>query len=81
MLRNETLLCFSSSTCPTVYVNKHLSCLTYERVPSKGRNYVGTRNFRFEITLNNIKISTISYPYFGNFNIDCLPYLSTCDLK
>ena len=22
-----------------VYVNKHLSCLTYGRVPTKGRNY------------------------------------------
>ena len=46
MLKNKTLLCISYSTCPTVYVNKHLSCLTYGRVPTKGRNYVGTRNLR-----------------------------------
>ena len=54
MLRNETLLCFSSSTCPTVYVNKHLSCLTYEREPTKGRNYVGTRNLRIRATENGL---------------------------
>ena len=44
MLENETFLYISYSTCPTVYVNTHLSCLTYGRVPTKGRNYVGTRN-------------------------------------
>ena len=27
------------STCPTVYVNKRLSCPTYGRVLAKGRNY------------------------------------------
>ena len=39
MLKNKTLFCIC--TCPTVYVNTHLSCLT------KGRNYFGTRNSRF----------------------------------
>ena len=48
MLKNKTLLCISYSTCPTVYVNRHLSCLTYGRVPTKGRNYVRTRNLRIE---------------------------------
>ena len=46
MLENETFLYISYSTCPTVYVNTHLSCLIYGRVPTKGRNYVGTRNLR-----------------------------------
>ena len=45
MLKNKTLLCTSYSTCP-VYVNKHLSCLTYGRLPTKGRNNVGARNLR-----------------------------------
>ena len=48
MLKNKTVLCISYSTCPTVYVNKHLSCLTYGRVPTKGRNYVGNRNLRID---------------------------------
>ena len=46
MLKNKTLLCISYSTCPIVYVNKHLSYLTYGRVSTKGRNSVGTRNLR-----------------------------------
>ena len=48
MLKNKTILCISLSTCPTVHVNKHLSCFTYGRVPTKGRNYDGTRNLRIE---------------------------------
>ena len=44
------LMCISYSTCPTVYVNKHLSSLTYGRVPTKGRNYFGTRNLRISIS-------------------------------
>ena len=44
--KNNSLLCISCSTYLTVYVNKHLSCLTYGRVQTKGRNYVGTRNLR-----------------------------------
>ena len=47
--KNNTLLCISCSTCPTVYVNKHLSYLTYGRVQTKGRNYVGTRNLRIGV--------------------------------
>ena len=31
------------STCPIVYANKHLSCLTYGRVPTKRNNYVGKK--------------------------------------
>ena len=46
MLKIKTSLCTSYSTCPTVHVKKHLSCLTYGRVPTKRRNYVETRNFR-----------------------------------
>ena len=34
MLKNKTSLCISYITCPTVYVIKHLSCHTYERVPT-----------------------------------------------
>ena len=30
------LLCISSSICPTINENTHLSCLTYGRAPSKG---------------------------------------------
>ena len=41
MLENLTFLNISYSTCPTVNVNTHLSCLIYGRVPTKGRNYVG----------------------------------------
>ena len=29
-------------------VNKHLSCLIYRRVPTKGGNNVGTRNLHFQ---------------------------------
>ena len=50
------LLCTSYSTCPTVYVNKNLSCLTYGRVLTKGRNYVGTRNFRIAYQLHGDRI-------------------------
>ena len=52
MLKYETLLCIPYSTCPTVYVNKHLSCLTYGRVPRDGSNYVGTRNLRIVILIS-----------------------------
>ena len=38
------------STCPTV------SCLTYGKVPTKGRNYVGTRNLRFVCNNRYVKI-------------------------
>ena len=48
MLKKKTLLCISYSTCPTFYVNKHLSCLINGRVPTKGRNYVRTRNLRID---------------------------------
>lgn len=41
MLKKLTLLCILYSTCPRVYVNKHLLCPTYGRVPTKGYNYVG----------------------------------------
>ena len=55
MLKDKSLLCISYSTCPTVYVNKHLSCLTYGKVPTKGRNYVGTRNLRVFLFFFNRK--------------------------
>ena len=38
----------------TVYVNKHLSCHTYGRVPTKGCNYIGT------YVLNSLYIYRIS---------------------
>ena len=59
MLKIKTLLCISYSTCPTVYFNKHLSCLTYGRVPTKGRNYIGTRNLRIELRWRVFSISSI----------------------
>ena len=42
MLKDKTALCTLYSSCPTVYVNIHPSCLTYERLPTKGRKYVKT---------------------------------------
>ena len=42
MLKNKTLLNISHSTCPTVYVNKHVSLTEALRVPTKGYNYGGT---------------------------------------
>ena len=42
MLKYKTELCIPYSSCPTVYVNIHLSCLTYGRIPTKGRKYVKT---------------------------------------
>ena len=30
--------------CPTIHINKQLSCLTYGRVSTKGSNYARTRN-------------------------------------
>ena len=42
------LLCISCSICPTIYVNKHLSRLTYGRAPAKGSNHVVTRNRRIQ---------------------------------
>ena len=57
MLENETFLYISYSTCPTVYVNTHLSCLTYGRVSTKGRYYVGTRNLRIETINESERIS------------------------
>ena len=46
---------------PTVYVNKHFSCLTYGRVPTKGRNYVGTRNLCIMIAFCWISIRKKKY--------------------
>ena len=46
MLKDRTLLCISCSICPNIYVNKHLSRLTYGRVRAKGSNYVVARNRR-----------------------------------
>ena len=40
------LLCISCIIGPTIYVNKHLSRLTYGRAPAKGSNPVVTRNRR-----------------------------------
>ena len=44
--KNRTLLCTSCSICPTIYVNKHLSRLTYGRAPAKGSNPFVTQNRR-----------------------------------
>ena len=46
MSKDRTLICISCSICPTIYVNKHLSRLTYGRAPAKGSNPVVTRNRR-----------------------------------
>ena len=46
MLKDRTLLCILCSICPTMYVNKHLSRLTYGRALAKGSNPVVTRNRR-----------------------------------
>ena len=46
MLKDRTLLCISCIICPTIYVQKHLSRLTYRRAPAKGNNPVVTRNRR-----------------------------------
>ena len=46
MLKVRTLLCILCFICPTIYVNKDLSCLTYGRAPAKGSNPVVTRNRR-----------------------------------
>lgn len=42
MQRNTSLLYISYRTCPTVYVNRHISCLAYDW----GRKYARTRNLR-----------------------------------
>ena len=39
-VKNRTLLCILCSICPTIYVNKHLSRLTYGKAPAKGSNPV-----------------------------------------
>ena len=45
MLKDKTLLlCISCSICPTIYLNKHLSRLTYGRSPAKGSSPIVTRN-------------------------------------
>ena len=73
MLKNKTLLCISYCTCPTVNVNKHLSRLTYGRVPTKGRNYVGTRNLRIVHTsLRQVK--TIMIQYMILYDMKLHPY-------
>ena len=38
----STLQCILCSNCSTIYVNKHLSRLTYGRAPAKGSNLVVT---------------------------------------
>ena len=37
-IKYSTLQCILCSNCPTIYVNKHLSRLTYGRAPAKGSN-------------------------------------------
>ena len=54
MLKDRTLLCISYSICPTIYVNKHLSRLTYGRAPAKGSNPVVTRNRRIGLPIPKI---------------------------
>ena len=70
MLKHYTLLCIAYSTCPTVYVNKHLLCLTHGRlIPTKGRNSVGTRKLRiqpchivkFRVFFSFVRINLILY--------------------
>ena len=46
-------LIYRPSTCPTVYVNKHLLYLTYGRIPTKGRYSVGTWNLRIKMYFYN----------------------------
>ena len=44
MSKNRTLLCISSSICPTIYINKHLALLDYGGAPAKGSNPIVTLN-------------------------------------
>ena len=46
MLKDRILKCILCSICPTIYVNKHPSRLTYGRTPAKGSNLVVSRNRR-----------------------------------
>ena len=46
MLVDANLLYISCIICPTTYVNKHLTSLTYGRAPTKGSNRVVPRNQR-----------------------------------
>ena len=67
ILKNNTLLCISYSTCPTVYVNRYLLCLTFGRGPTKGRNNVGIRNLRIRHYLQEHRIVlAICASYFWN---------------
>ena len=49
MLKDGTLLRISYRTCPTIYVNRLLLRLTYERAPTKESNPVVTRNWRIGV--------------------------------
>ena len=55
MLKDRTLLCISCGICPTIYVNKHLSRLTYGRARAKGSNPVVTRTDVLEICTFKLK--------------------------
>ena len=66
LLTNKTLPCISYSTCPIVYVNKNLSCLTYGRVPTKGRNFVGTQKLRIGPVVLEKKMTM--WKVYDNYN-------------
>ena len=61
MMKNKTLLGISYSTCPNVYVNKHILCLTYLRVTTKGRYNVRNRNLRITFPIGT-HILTLKKP-------------------
>ena len=61
----RTLPCISCNICPTIYVNKYLSLLTYGRAPEKGNNPVVTRNRRIQpqtIKVTLIQPTQVSLP-------------------
>ena len=59
MLLDKTLLRISCSSCPTIYVNKHLSRLTYRRAPTKGSNPIITRNQHITATCKVLKLRNV----------------------
>ena len=72
MLKNKTFQFISYCTCPTFYVSKHLSCITYGRVPTKRRDYVGTRILciNMDSTRQFKSVRGISEKSINVFNID-----------
>lgn len=52
------MLCTSSGTWPSVYVNKHHSRITWWRLPAKRLNSVGTRNLLIIKQLSKLSLIT-----------------------